>query len=421
MAQPTPLFPGAPQPEEPLDSPEVLVLNALLRSGTFNPDAYGLSADMLVGYQHAWRFCLDYQQQVGQAPSIELFGRSFPTIEIIGDVDPRWAADRLKAAHEEREVRRRLGDATRAMREGDLDAVREAVRDIGHPSVFSKPQGMLSTDPTAVMGSAVKIGFNTPWTTLSAITNGVGRGEVLQIGARYGQGKSWILPGFVVACAEQGGHVKVASCEMPARQYMKRLHAWQARGDKHLQKMLRDPDEKVRIAAVEQLPPLVGSIEVFDPSMMRMNLRAIETLAAEAHMVAVDHIGLLQNAKGERSITDWRIAAEVSNSIKETALRFDTAMVNAVQVNREGDNLATPKSKNLGGTDALGQDADLIVMLKRVGIRSMLQVLDKNRDGPVMRFYTKYEPGSADFAEITSDEARVRSMQDEAQTAATSI
>lgn len=423
MAQPTPLFPGAPQPEEPLDSPEVLVLNALLRSGKIEPHAYGLSSEMLSGYHQAWRFCEDYQEQVGEAPPIELFARSFPTIEILGGtLDPGWAADKLKQAHYEREVRRTLGEATRAMREGDLDAVREAVRSIAMPSPFTKPAGMLSTDPETVKGAAVKLGFRTPWTALSAITNGVGRGEVLQVGARYGQGKSWILPGFAVECALMGGHVKVASCEMPARQYMKRVHAWQAKGNLMLQRLLKDPEEKARLAAVEQLPALVGSIEVFDPSMIRMNLRAIETLAAEADMVLVDHIGLLMDSKGRRSTEDWRVAAEVSNSIKEIALRFDVAMVNAAQVNREGDNpSAAPKSKNLGGTDALGQDADLILMLKRVGIRSMLHVLDKNRDGPVTRYYTKYEPGTADFAEITPDEARVRAMEDEAHSMATSI
>lgn len=414
MVSPTPMFGGQPQSEAPLDSPEVLAINALLRSGRFDPEAYGIDVDMLAGYQQAWSFCQDYQDKTGAPPSIELFTRSFPTIEMVDGVDVRWAAEKLKAAHYEREVRRQLGTATRAMREGDLEAVREAVREIALPNPLSKPKGMNITDIETVAQSGVKIGFNTPWPTLTAATNGIGRGEFALVGARLGQGKSWLIPGYVLAAAQMGARCAIASCEMPMVQYIRRIHAWQA-PDLVTLKRLRSTDEDERKAALAALPPMAGSIEVFDPSVMRMNMRSIEALASEYDYVGIDHVGLLQDHSGKRAIEDWRVAAVISNSLKETALRFNAALMGAVQINREGETAssAPPKVSNLAQTDALGQDADIILTLKRLGERSMLHSLGKNREGHNIRFYTEFEPNTASFREITGDQARVRAMEDQ--------
>lgn len=420
MASPTPLFPQAEQPDEPLESPEILVINALIKSGRFDPHAYGIDVDMLAGYQQAWSFCQDYQDQTGKPPSVELFSRSFPTVEILGgEIDPGWAADRLKSAHYEREVRRKLGEASRAMRAGNLDEVREAIRDLALPSPMNKPKGMNINDTETVSQAGVKVGFNTPFPSMNAATNGIGRGEVWLLGARLGQGKSQLLPGYAFAAAKQGAKVAIASCEMPMRQYAKRVHPWWAGGDVDLLRALRHPDEDTRQAALASLPPLVGSLDVFDPSVMRMNLRSIENLCSEYDYVAIDHVGLLQDNTGRRAIDDWRVAATISNSLKEYALRFNIAMMNAVQINREGETAssAPPKVSQISQTDSLGQDADGIVLLRRIGERSMLHSVAKNREGHNARFYTKFEPAIGDYSEISAEEARSRALIDNDQLA----
>jgi replicative DNA helicase len=416
VAKPIQMHPGTPQPEEPLESPEVLALNALLRSGRFDPQVYGIDADMLAGYQTAWNFCQDYQDQVGAPPPIELFARKFPTIEIIGGtIDPRWAADRLRAAHYEREMRRALGEATRALRDGDVDAAREVLKEINQPNPLTKPKGMNITDVETVAETGVTIGFNTPWPTLTAGTNGHERGGFWLLGARLGQGKSQLVPGYVIAAAKMGARVAVASCEMPMRQYTRRIHRWQTEGDLDLQRALASTEEQTRKAALMALPKLAGSVEVFDPSVMRMNIRSIEALASEYDVVWIDHVGLLQDVNGKRAIEDWRIAAVISNSLKEIALRFGVALGGAVQINREGETAGSnpPKVSNLSQTDALGQDADVVITLKRLGVRSMLHNCGKNREGHDIRFYTKFEPAKGDFSEISGDEARLRELEDQ--------
>lgn len=396
------------------NSPEVLVINALLEQGEFTPGRYGVNADMLVGYQQAWSFCQQHQDAVGTAPSRELFFSSFPSIESIANVDPQWAADRLKEAHHERELRRRLGDATRAMREGDLDAVRAAAREIALPGPSTTRRGLSITDIETVAQQGVKIGFTTPWPSLNAVTHGYARGEFGLLGARLGQGKSWMLPGLCIGAAKMGANVAVVSCEMTMKRYAHRLHVWQADRDAKLLRLLRSPHEDERRSGLTQLPPLVGSIDVFDPSVARSTMSTVESLAADYDVVAIDHVGLLMDSAGKRAIEDWRIMAAISNSLKEVALAFNVAIPAAVQINREGEaaSSAPPKVSQLAQSDALGQDADWVITYRRLGERSMLHSLGKNREGRSARWYTKFEPEGGDFTEITSDEARVRMMID---------
>lgn len=409
MAAVTTLHPGSQPTEEPLSSPEVLVLNALLSSGRFDPHAYAIDVEMCAGYHQAWNWCLDYQDSTKAAPPVALFHRTFPDIEIIDGVNVRWAAEKLRAAHYDRTVRRKMAEASLHLKTGDMESLREVLREVSLPSPLVKPQGLSSTDPASVSQSAIKIGWPTPWASLNAASNGIGRGEVALVAARFGVGKSQLLAGFAVEAAKHGARVAVASCEMPSRQYLRRVHRWQAKGQPKLLQGLIDPSEVVRIKTVRALPELKGSIEVFDPSQMRMNMRGIEVLAAECDVLLIDHVGLLSDSSGKPAGEDWRIMAMISNSLKEMSLRFDIALLAAAQINRAGEHAgdSPPKASDIAQSDALGQDADLVITLKKWGEEALACLLAKNRDGKTKQWYTKFYPGTGDFDEISKNEAEL--------------
>ena len=85
-----------------------------------------------------------------------------------------------------------------------------------------------------------------------------------------------------------------------------------------------------------------------------------------------------------------------------------TPILGAAQINRDGDSGRNPPDvKNLAGTDALGQDADVVVTM-RAKPKDVAAVfaLPKNRHGPAkMRWWTKFDVNNGDFAEITEDQA----------------
>lgn len=408
MVTPIQLRPDQPQPEEALDSPDILILNALLGSGTWNPEAFGISKDMLGSCHQAWSFCQDYQDKTGSPPKVAHFARTFPDIEVLSGVSVEWAADRVRQSHYEREMRRALMGAIASLNAGDHEGARESLLEVIKPSPTGRPSGLDVFDPATVAEGIIKNGWATYWGRLKAVTGGLGRGELWYLAARLGQGKSWLAACYAVAAAEQGARVAIASIEMPAVQYTNRIHTLLARSDTGLRRDISGLDPKLRQAALKALPKIPGTIEVFDPSHLRMNLTGMETLASQFDVIIPDHVGLLADATGKRSVEDWRVAAVISNTLKELTLRHHVSILGIAQINREGEtaSAAPPKVSQLAQSDALGQDADVVVTLKRMGTRAIKHYVAKNRGGNEDTFYTHYRPGDAEFGEISADEAR---------------
>ena len=412
MVTPIELYPGV---QQALDSPEVLMINALVNSGAFTPIPYGVDKEMLASHDKVWQFCTDYQLRVGEPPPKELIARQFPDFEFFDPIDPGWAADQLRAKHHERTIRVSLHNALLHLQDGDLDSARELIAEAARPHLLAKPKGMSVYDPDSLMGEQLKTGYQVPYTALQEVTNGHGRGELFYIGGRQGAGKSWIAPYYAVAAAEQGAKVCVLTLEIPKKVYIRRTQLIIARHDLELQKALKSTDEKTRLAALTMVPHTLGSIEFLDPSDVKMTTKAVEMAGLEHDYVVVDHVGLLRDAKGKQAIEDWRIMAGISNRLKELTLELDIAILGLAQVNREGETSGNraPKISNLSQSDALGQDGDIVCLLKRISTSVMKHDVPKNRGGFATQFYSKFLPQSADFTELSKDDALEMQRVDE--------
>lgn len=405
------------QQQEANESPEAWIISALLEQGEFNPDKHRLSVDMLGCWQHLWSFAVEYQAVSGKAPPLSLIARKWPEFEPISGLDVNWAAGKLREAHYNRETRKTLHEGISALREGEHDKLTEAVRKLHVPPSFMPAKGMRSSDPDNVRESASQVGFTWPYSTLQARTMGLASGELTYLAARYGQGKSNDLCWLAAWYAEMGLRVRYVSIEMPKRQVNRRINRCHARGREDLRKALMNPDAHVREAALGVLhKDIPGWVEVIDPSDMTLSTKTISAAAQDVDIVMVDHAGILKDSKGRRPVEDWRVYAEVSNTLKEIALSEGIAMLAAAQLNREGEarGMKMPSSNTLGGSDALGQDADNVIIVRLLGERSQIWKLDKVREATGLTFYTKYEPTFGEFSEISKDEAMARAAEDEA-------
>jgi replicative DNA helicase len=83
-------------------------------------------------------------------------------------------------------------------------------------------------------------------------------------------------------------------------------------------------------------------------------------------------------------------------------------MVCAAQINRDGETgNAPPKVKNLSQSDALGQDADVVLTMraKPHDVATDFSI-EKNRHGSSgIRFYTTFDPNTGVFTEISAEQA----------------
>lgn len=394
---------------------------ALLASGRFVPSEHGLAEDDLSCWENLWQFCCAYQARTGHAPGLELVTAHYPDFVFLPGLDVNWAADQLHDASYGRRIRRGITGALGALGEGDYDRVSDEVSTLTKPRRPHQLTGLNALDQ-ANLDSAVKEAMPVPFQPLFDVTGGLGFDELWTIGAFTGHGKSQMLPLYAAVIAEAGWRVCYLSIEMKAQAINKRIRRALARNDRALQLRLNSPDIREQRDAIGELDERVpGKITTLDPSMVKMHTGTVNDATLDHHVVMIDHIGLLQLPDGVRAVDDWRGMAKISNILREINLTTKTAMLNAAQTTRESDRngLAPPKISDFGGSIAVPQDSDVVITIRNPCPGVLSHECGKNRDSWNARWYTRFDPGKADYTEITREQASnlmLRDQDDRART-----
>ncbi len=411
--------PEVSEDRDPAEIPEVLVISALLDTGTFDPSEHGLHAEQLTCWEPLWAFASDYQAKEGRAPAIELVRRRFPSFPYLKGIGLTWAAGELIKAATARSMRRAMQDSIRALNEGDHNEATRILTEVAKTRpATTRLQGLSIFDEANVADEIVREGLPFPWPTLQRVTSGIMPGELVYVGGRTGQGKSWVVPAIGLSAAVDGARVRYISLEMPAKQINHRLMRLQLREEPGMRRVLFGRGSTVgdRRKVLATLRERVrGEIDVVDMAMANINMTTIDELARDVDLLCIDHMGLMSDAQGRRSIEDWRVAALISNVTKEVALKRNVPIIGAVQINREGDRSKTnpPKLSELAQTTALEQDADVVITLRRRSETVLVLGAEKARETPGTRWYTTFDPGNGDLTEISKDTALIQIQDDE--------
>lgn len=394
------------------------MISALLATGRFAPNEYHLSVEDLACYHQLWTFASEHHTASGRAPTLELIRAKFPEFTFIPGIDIDWAADQLAEASFGRDVRRTVTSVLLDLSNNDYEAVRDQLSVIADKRRRNRSiTGLDILDPIQVADDPTKLAIPVPWQTLADHTDGgIGFGELWNVGGRFESGKSMFAALCATVAAERGFNVKILSLEYPAKSYNRRIHRILARNDRATQLALRDRDPNIRREALERITPrITGSIETIDPSMYHLDISTVEDACRGAHLVVVDHVGLLTLPDGTPGIKDWRVAAQISNELRKINLRTGIAMLNVVQTNRESDTpgMRPPKVSQISQTDALGQDCDIAVMIKKPAETFQVHEIGKNRENSHALYYVKYDPEHGDFREISKQDALNMKLADE--------
>jgi DnaB-like helicase C terminal domain len=405
------------------ESPEALLISALLEEGVFDGSRYQITEEDLDCYQQLWSWCSDHQDRVGRAPSVELVRRHFPEFTVTPDVDVNWAANRLRQASLGRRMRANINEQLALLADGDVEGAYELMERIDPPfSIRREGVRLFDLDPPD--GELVGVSIDVPYPTLGAVTGGIGPGKMWVLGGRTGVGKTSIAAGAYVAKAiKQGFSTAYFSCEMPALEIVDIVRVGLAAGNTvasaDLVRMLSSKLLEQREHGIELLRAQVnrqGSLSVYDPSHGRITPEAIAEAMNTHDLVVVDHIELIVTADGRRAVEDWRVLAEISIRLKESVLRQHGRLLVLSQANRqaESNNTArTPKLTELSGSDQVGRDADVSVTMSRYSTGSLLHDAVKVRRGPGVRFFTTFDPAAGQYMEITPNVAAVIKERDE--------
>lgn len=385
--------------------PEALLISALIEEGSYTPSRYGIEDEWFIAHRNIHRFCVDYAAGRNRAPTRELierkFGKQFCYTE---DVDADWAARLVRQAWVSRQARKGIAEALHEL-SGDEPDVEKAVTLLAQTardtSVIHRRNPVSihdDEDDSALEQEAIPLDppvndrvFGAK--TLTTLTGGIRPGQLMYVAARLGVGKSWRLCQMALSAAQHGTRVSYYSLEMPSGQIKSRLRHLISRNGLTLDEWKERYD---------------GTIDIYDPSITGpLSAATVSANHSPGGLAIIDYIGLMRSSNGARAIDDWRNAASISNQLKEIAIEGSIPVISAAQVNREGARASSgPKTEHVAQSDALGQDADMMLIITEHSTGSHMNTLAKNRHGVHgQKWFSRFDPDSGDFGFLTAEQA----------------
>lgn len=392
---------------------EELLISAMVNSGD-DPSQFGVKPEMIISYPAEYGFAASYERSYNKALSLTAFRVKFPDFKLCEDSDVAFAAEEVIDAHIRRTVIKTVQTAAKHVENDEVDEAIVAMSTYSPPA-RQKPISNDLDDGSFLDGyEEDEDVIDPPWRTLHRVTNGIRKGELYYVAARLGQGKSWILANFAAEALMNGANVRYYSLEMAKSQVMTRMHVLLGRRCghhvDHSQMRARTFDPQAYRKLVRTLSKEVpGNLSVIDSSDGKISPVSLVQDKEWSDLTLVDYAGLMSTPSGSRAIDDWRNMGSISNALKEVAISHNLRIIAAAQINRDGDTPDTaqpPRVKNLAQSDALGQDADVVLTHRQMCRTVMVYGVEKNRHGiSGDKFYTTFRPNSGEFKEISSDSA----------------
>lgn len=216
---------------------------------------------------------------------------------------------------------------------------------------------------------AEALGMQTGFSGLDRVLVGMGKGDLVIIGARPGMGKSSFTMNIAVNTALRSKKaVCVFSLEMTTEQLATRLLSSEALVDStKLRSGNLDKDDWEKL--VRSASHLAGcNIYINDtPGMtvsgMKSQLRRVKDLG----LVVIDYLGLMQSEV--RIDNKAQEIEKITNNLKRMAKEFGVPVITCAQLNRSSEKRTDnkPTLSDLRDSGAIEQDADVVLFIFRPG------------------------------------------------------
>lgn len=320
------------------------------------------------------QFITEYKRKHKETPSVARFKRAFPFfVEIVNDTHEP-ITDLFDLFVEERKVdfiQRVLAEVSEKTRDGELTSL-QAFEHISNFMTGMDMQGEVYSKITEFDAASffrLGVGMGTGLSVIDRATKGVFPGEVFLIAARLGIGKSTFMFFLIASLLLAGKKVLCISKEMPTADVFARVDAIIG-GFNPLR--LRDADEKDREILMGEIGNVTSRIigaggELIIPRGSVWSPSHIVTLAKNfaVDAVFVDGVYLLNPSFSSKREQGWESMARVSREIKQAALSLEIPFFTTTQLKRTGTK-DEYDSEDLAYSDAIGQDADFILTLRKL-------------------------------------------------------
>lgn len=408
-------------------SPQALLISAVLNTGDGSGfTRNGITDEMMTDYADEFAWLVKYIDRYNATPGIPAFENAWPDFRVkAGVVEVDHYADDTKHAYARATITELLDKSVDLIVAGQIDKaidglgtdllrVQAVVQDSADDydlvsdwhATYEKAKERIARVKTH--GSA---GVPTGFTTLDLLSGGWQPGWYGVIGGRLSAGKTWTMVRSATAAAMAGYTSLYFSLEQPRDQIAIRTHTmfshqWHDETFRHLDLMRgQNYDLRSYRAFLEQMEDnLAGRFVINDTSRGRVG--PIQVAAAiereQPDVVFIDYLTLMKT-KGDG---DWLSVADLSASIQQLGQRYNVPIICGAQLNRTAMRDDEPDAGMIGRSDAVGQDADIAVMVSKKSESVRKMSLAKFRHGPDgVSWFVKWKPNTGEVYEVNGDEA----------------
>lgn len=262
-------------------------------------------------------------------------------------------------------------------------------------------------------------GLATGFERLDQMTSGLQPSDMIVLAARPSIGKTAFALNLARnAAVKNGKNVLIFSLEMSKQQLVERLLCMQGGiNSQHFRSgFRRDP----MFQSVQTAAGTLDGKKIFiddSPNITALDLRAKARRHVVKHgcdLIIVDYLQLM-SSPGRMENRQVEIA-EISRSIKGLARELSVPVLALSQLSREAerDETGLPKLSHLRESGAIEQDADVVLMLYRPGVKTpenesktTVQTnlyLAKQRNGPTGNIKMVFEKSIQRFLQLADDE-----------------
>jgi replicative DNA helicase len=412
-------------------SNELLLISAMLRTKDhILPASRGISSKMFKGYQTEYAWIEDYVAMHGRTPSIGAFRSAFEDVYLKKVDDLEYFIEQVREENSTRVLRKGLNDVIAKLKAGDTKG---AIEQLSSASVAAEASylghgadGDIFRDYDDIKQEVLRrkrqqkktgfAGIPTGFPTLDELTSGIQPGWFVVVTARTGVGKTRSLVRMACAAAFSGYNVQYDALEQTRPEIAMQVHAFaSSEFGQGVFKSLdlaqgNGYDTKSYLKFLQDMKGTVqGRMHVADNTRGSIThpTMAAQVERNRADVLYLDHLTLVDG------VEDHQSAANLSSSLKKMATKYRIPVITAAQINRGGIGKKIQDTGDIGVSDKIGQDADLVINVQKFSKNVVLMRVIKFRHGPSGQvFYLKFDPNQGVMEEITYDEAMDMKDQD---------
>lgn len=420
---------------------ERLLISSILRDGDFAV-AIGahVKSEMFHGYTDEWDWIERYFKKYKKTPSKAAFKDKFSGFTIKAVNDTAHFAEEVKKSHTKALMTTSMSEWSDLLLDGDVDGavalmtskavqIASQVGTMDDADIFKSFDNVL-TDVSIRKERADRDGNSgvpTGFRKFDRLTGGFQPGTLNIVAARLGEGKSFMMQKVATEAVKSGKIVQFDALEQSRAEVSMRIHGLLSADLKLSKKQFRtnslmrgqDFDlEEYRAFLNKLRRELKGRLHVADTSSGKIGLLNVASQIERNNpdIVFIDYITLM--AKGG---SDWQDVAALSQGLKMLAVQYNVPIVAAAQLNRAngtGKEPAGPEA--LAQSDAIGQDADIIITQRQQSSSTIVMKCAKNRNGKGnFKWHVEFRPDQGIIKAVPYDVFRDIQDEDRANEAGT--